>query len=362
MNDLEQTQKYSSWGDKLLNHADVLYSIQVDRKFKPITIQVAPTEICNSDCPFCSVAGRPLRSVMPFSQIQTVLRDFRELGAKAIEITGGGNPMLYKDGDKDINSIISEAHGLGYEIGIITNSHSLKKIKSEVFDKIKWIRISLIQLDEGVAPEDYHFNGFPSTRMGFSYIIYETNGVADEFSRTKKVYQGTTIESIRRILKLVELHPEIKFVRVAGNCLTKGNNLVVKNKFREIFDELDTHKKVFFKEIADNDSPFNEGCYVGMTRPYIAASPHGGDYRVYPCSSFVLQKRNYDLDYSLCTVDKIPETWAAMNQRFKDTGHPYEIKGNDGKNWCSTCKFCYYNNNNRLFHTVANDLPDKNFA
>ena len=92
----DMTQKYSTWGDKLLQHTDVLYSIQRDKIFKPITIQICPCEICDSDCPFCSVAGRPLKSYMPFSDIKQVLEDFKSIGAKSVEITGGGNPMLQR--------------------------------------------------------------------------------------------------------------------------------------------------------------------------------------------------------------------------------------------------------------------------
>ena len=91
------TQQYSTWGDKLLQHTDVLYSIQNDKKFKPITIQLSPCETCSSGCPFCSVAERPLKSYMPFSDIKKTLEDFKQLGAKSIEITGGGEPLLYKD-------------------------------------------------------------------------------------------------------------------------------------------------------------------------------------------------------------------------------------------------------------------------
>ena len=87
------TQKFSTWGDKLLQHTDVLYSIQHDKKFKPITIQLSPCEVCSSGCPFCSVAERPLKSYMPFEKIKQVLRDFRTLGAKSVEITGGGEPL-----------------------------------------------------------------------------------------------------------------------------------------------------------------------------------------------------------------------------------------------------------------------------
>lgn len=359
----ELTQKYSTWGDKLLQHTDVLYSIQSDGIFKPITIQLAPCEVCDSDCPFCSVAGRPLKSYMPFSKIVHTLKSFKHLGAKSVEITGGGNPYLYNDREekKDINDIIEFAHSLGYKIGIITNTHSLKRLKIELHDKIDWIRISLIKLDEGKNPEDYEFNGFPMSKLAFSYIIYETNGMPDQLSRTNKAYQGTTKNSIEKIAKLVELHPEIKFVRIAGNCLIKGNNQKIKNQYREVIDAVDKHSKFFIKDIGMDDSPFNEGCYIGMIRPYIAPNPHGSDYRVYICTSHVLQKRTYDLDYSLCSVDNIIEAWDKMNENYRKSKHPYQVKGNNGTNWCETCKFCYYKFNNKLLHTVANEMPDKDF-
>jgi len=75
----ELTQVYSTWGDKLLQHTDVLDSIQSKKKFKPITIQLAPLEACDSDCPFCSVAGRPLKSYIPFKDIKQILTDFKTL-------------------------------------------------------------------------------------------------------------------------------------------------------------------------------------------------------------------------------------------------------------------------------------------
>ena len=124
------TEQYSTWGDKLLQHTDVLYSIQEQKKFKPITIQLAPCEVCDSDCPFCSVAGRPLKSYIPFEKIVKLLNDFKSLGAKSIEITGGGNPMLYRDREtgENINDIICYAGSLDYDIGLITNSHDLKRL------------------------------------------------------------------------------------------------------------------------------------------------------------------------------------------------------------------------------------------
>lgn len=362
-NNEELTQKFSTWGDKLLQHADVLHTLQRDGRIVPITVQLAPTEVCDSDCPFCSVAGRPIKSSMPFNQVEKCLYDFQMLGAKSIEITGGGNPLLYNSQGKNINDIIRLAHSLKLKIGIITNSHDLKYLNDSVHDLLSWVRVSLIQLDEGVKPEEYNFRDFPLEKLGFSYIIYNgTGGVPDSLSRTKKPYYGTTVESIKNIAKLVELNPGIKFVRIAGDCLIKGNNVTIKEQWQDVINEVDKHGKFFIKDIGNDDGPYEHGCYVGGIRPYIAANPKGGDYQVYICTSHVLNSRTYDLDYSLGKVEDVLKIWGTMSENLRKGLPPYEVKGNGGKNWCGTCNYCYYKFNNKLLHTVVTKLPDGDFA
>jgi len=360
----DKTQQYSTWGDKLLQHTDVLHSIQVHKEFKPITIQLAPCEMCDSDCPFCSVAARPLKSYMEWDKLVKMLQEFKELGAKSLEITGGGNPLLYRDRKekKNINDLVELAYGLGYKIGIITNSESIPRhIKPEVYHMIDWIRISLIKLDEGKDPEDYNFGDFPVEKMGLSYIIYDGSDTPDELSRTNKVYTGTTAETIRRIAKVVELNPEVKFVRLAGNCLIKGNNAAVRDEYKEIVDEVNKLDKFFIKDIGYDDDPYNAGCYVGAIRPYIAPHPQGGDYQVYTCTSHVLNHRTYDMNYSLGSTDEVLSIWKQMDISYAKNGYPYEINGNKGDNWKDECKYCYYKFNNKLLHTVAQEMPDKDF-
>jgi len=357
----ELTQEYATWGDKLLQHTDVLHEMQVHKNIKPITIQLAPTEGCDSDCSFCSVSGRPLKTYIPFENIKQILSDFRKLGAKSVELTGGGNPMIYKDKEskKNINDIIEYAGSLGYDIGIITNSEKLTKIRPELFSMINWIRISLIKLDEGCDPEDYDFGSFPYEKLGFSYIIYDE---CASTPITKKYREGTSEKTIERIAKLVEIHNgNIKFVRFAGNCLIKGNNSLVRKKFGDIVDANDRYKKFFLKTIEDNDGAYDKGCYVGMIRPYVAASPDGNGHNVYICTSHVLNKRTYDTDYSLCKTGDIISKWSEMNESYKVNGYPYEVKNNKGCGWSESCKFCYYANNNKLLHTVAREMKDKNF-
>jgi hypothetical protein len=201
-------------------------------------------------------------------------------------------------------------------------------------------------LDEGKAPEDYDFNEFPINKLGFSYIIYD---------------QDKTESSLNKIQKLVEIYPEIKFVRIAGDCLIKGNNAVVRDEFKSIIEKIDKNQKFFIKDIGLDDEPFDDGCYIGAIRPYIAPNPNGGDYQVYICTSYVLNDRTYDLDYSLGSIDNIDEIWYKMNQSYREKGYPYEIKGNKASSWCGSCNHCFYKFNNKLLHTVANEMPDKNF-
>ena len=316
---------------------------------------------CDSDCDFCSVSGRPLKAYLPWDDIVQILTDFKSLGAKSVELTGGGNPLLYRDKDtkKNINDIIELSHNLGYDIGIITNSEKLTKLRPEVHHMINWIRISLIKLDEGCEPEDYDFGGFPYEKLGFSYIIYgETQATP-----IKKSYRpGTSENTVARIAKLVDLHGgNIKFVRFAGNCLIKGNNSLIRKKFGDVVDSNDKYKKFFIKTIEDNDVPYDNGCYVGMIRPYVAASPDGQGHKVYACTSHVLNKRTYDLDWSLCDTKDIISAWGKMNENYATKGYPYEVKNNVGCGWKDSCQHCFYSNNNKLLHTVSREMKDKNF-
>ena len=364
----EKTQKYATWGDKYLQHTDVLYSIQYEDKFKPINVQLCLCEVCDSDCPFCSVAARPLKSYIPWEKLTKMLVDFREMGAKALEITGGGNPMLYRDrqAKKTISDVVEFAGELGFDIGIITNSENIERhLNPEVFKYVNWLRVSLIKLDEGKEPTDYNFGSFPRDKIGLSYIIYDGTGDApDELSRTNKIYEGTTPKTIEKIVEIIKLNPEIKFCRLAGNALIKNAQVQVQEKWRETIQRLDAFDKFFIKEIWDNCEPYDEGCYVGLTRPYIAPHPDGGDYQVYVCTSHVLEKRTYDMDFSIGSIDNVKEIWDNCNLQYAKTGVPYVIRGAGDGGWKDACPNCFYFNNNKLLHTVSQRMheDDRNFA
>ena len=85
---------------------------------------------------------------------------------------------------------------------------------------------------------------------------------------------------------------------------------------------------------------------------------------MYICTSHVLETRTYDLDFSLGSVDEVLHIWETANKNYALHGFPYHIRGNGGKGWSESCDKCFYFNNNKLLHTVAQtkDDDDRNFG
>jgi len=323
----KQTQHYSTFGDKLLQHTDVLDSIQNKKKFKPITVQLVPTEVCDLNCDYCSVKNRNKKGFIPLDVIKQGLYDFAFMDAKALEITGGGNPLLYPY----INDVIDYAYDLGYDIGIITNSiEPYKYLTYESINKIKWLRVSLSALDNNSnIPVD--FDNIDSSKLGLSYII-----------NTK-----TNEEIIKRISEIA-LQYNVKFVRLAPDCLG-DDALTIKDKWNDVIQKYNSDNKIFLKEINDNYFAFPDGCYVGLVRPYWT---HSG---VYICSSHVLKTQNYEDKWKLCDIKDVYRFYAKSNYNYKLGMKPYDID-------ITNCYHCYYYNNNKLLHTVCHEMPDRNFA
>jgi len=323
----KMTQMYSTFGDKLLQHTDVLNSIQNKKKFKPITVQLCPTERCDLNCHYCSVGNRDKSKTIPLPIIKKGLKDFRQLGAKALEITGGGNPLLYYQ----INEVIDFAYKLGYDIGIITNAYvPLNHLLLSSIQKITWIRISMSALDFDIDTF-FKLGTIPKEKLGLSYII------------NKK----TTENIIQRIAHIASKF-DVKFVRLAPDCLN-DDSLTINKKWNTTIDKYNREGKLFIKEINDNFYPYSDGCYVGMVRPYWNSSG------VYMCSSHVLETKNYEPAWKLCDIENIKRFYKEANEKFKAGRKPYDIE-------LSNCYHCYYYNNNKLLHTVATELPDRNFA
>lgn len=179
---------YCNPQSKILWHLDRVCEFQKTGKTRPLLFEIDPSNKCNHNCPWCNFSE--LRSgskdLMSFATMKTVLSDMNKLDVKAINWTGGGEPLMNPftiDG-------IKYAHTLGLDQGIFTNGSLITEPKARVLcDTMTWVRISLdgtrtYAKSHGTSPKmfDRVIEGIKflvanknQATIGIGFVIHEGN-------------------------------------------------------------------------------------------------------------------------------------------------------------------------------------------
>jgi len=324
----EKEKIFTATGDKLFCHPKVLKKLRDEKIASPIVIHIMPTEICNLNCSFCSVANRAKYSDLPLELIKQVVNTLHKKGLKAVILSGGGEPLIYPQ----INELLEYLFSKGLEVGLITNGILLgRKLKPENLAKFTWIRISTNSLDS-VPDIDIPYFDTNRTTFGFSYVWTSKSG-KDIFDRIKT-----------KIKELKERNMEVSYVRLVPDCNIPSEELLeAHRKLGEIAKELG--KPFFHQPKKIHDTP--EECHLGRVHPVLYT-----DGRIYPCDGNVLNsplddKRFHD-DYSICNWDEIKNFYSKpFHGSLIDT---------------SKCPHCVFKRNNDLLRGIINgeiQIPDK---
>jgi len=314
LDSIKKEQQFTSTHNKLLNHADRLGHIQKDNVWYPISLQVAPTELCNMNCEFCSVKNRGNRS-MKFGTLINYIDTFRILGIKSIEITGGGDPTMYED----INDLIYMCDSLFHlKIGLITNGIALDNITQDNLNRLEWLRISLNGLDYDMKPQVPKIMG----TLGFSYVW------------NKKSFPHT----LHQICKLANKH-NVEYVRIVPDCLNIKNQTELKKEVEDIINT-NTGMEKFFVQTKDYNvcSP----CYMGGLKPFLYT-----DEYVYQCSAVALYERKFSEKWRICHAKDAGKVWP-RNYKFPDNS------------MCEKGK-CFYSEHNKLLGEIQKKVLHSDF-
>lgn len=250
---------FTSTGIKLLRHGEVLAKLNEGIP-TPVSLQVAPTELCTLDCKFCSVVNRTYKSVFEWEKLKTALDTFFKLGVKTVEITGGGDPLLYPQ----INEMIAYCLDAGKLVGMITNGIGInKRLDKSLQARMSWLRISSNTLDYRDhldLPDNFNPDGI----LGFSYCWTENLSTESQLLRIKDI----AVEN------------NVKYIRLVPNCLDSNEDMLTKwdPLLQPMADKLG---HPIFYQPKNFGAPDN--CYLGYIKPFLYC-----DEYVYPCSSTVL--------------------------------------------------------------------------
>lgn len=123
----ELATSFTSTGEKLLFHQEAMENLR-NGKGTPISCWIAPTDVCNARCSFCSVGERP-GDVLPMRIIHGFLDQLQPIGLKSVTLSGGGNVLLYKcpETKTDFNGLADSIHARGLEMAMITNGMPMKE-------------------------------------------------------------------------------------------------------------------------------------------------------------------------------------------------------------------------------------------
>lgn len=110
----------------------------------PIFVQWDLTNKCNLDCNFCfyhlyKLSDWKVEDTIDLDVARKTLDDLKEMGVKAIEFTGGGEPLIHPY----FKEIVTKAKELGFECSLVTNGVLLNDEIIELIKDFKWVRISV---------------------------------------------------------------------------------------------------------------------------------------------------------------------------------------------------------------------------
>lgn len=369
---------------------------------QPIVTHVMLTDICNHSCAFCSVQARAGDSLL-FDDVLSYLDILQRYGLKAVILSGGGNPILYKckQTGKNFNDVVNAIHQRGLEIGLITNGMPLRKfeffhgetkrgslvhideeynlspdgfgykmaastireswgaVRPTTLDKLTWIRISMAGLDHD-ENEVYVPDIDPEkTTLGFSYVAHDIyREPADphhgKVSRPLDLISGDKCRAADqpfddRISKLTEqithyaniYHP--RYVRLLPNCLEPSRIKFRCEQLQHMAYEINevVGKEVAFVQYKPPAAP--KACYLGYVHPVLNC-----DGYVYPCDSCVL---NEAAGHSFANPWRVCH-WSEIGKLYDAPVRSLIV------NPAQTCPGCVFTRSNEILGTVVDGTAD----
>lgn len=276
---------------------------------KPLHVQINPTNRCPLNCSFCSCSARDKEKEISWPVLCEMLYRFKRLGAQAVTITGGGDPLAYPA----INEMLDFCDELGLKIGLVTNGLLFGRVNLASLAKVTWCRVSISQENSAVYDHLQRVVDVPID-WAFSYVLLG----ADD------------IEPLSRALRYANEN-SFTHVRVVDDILGKESRIAEVKKEMLADDSL---------AIYQGRKQYDRGsrrCLVSLLKPNISA-----DGRVMPCCGAQYAQDPPALDYaetmSMGGIDELKTIYG--RQKYFDG---------------SVCSRCYY----RSYNDILNILWDR---
>lgn len=172
------------------------FLVKIIRKKNPFNGAIIINDLCNLNCKHCTVSSKNGKNIC-YKQIEKDLKELYSRGIRFLEITGG-EPFLYKEGDKKLEDIIKIAKAIGfYKILLATNGTFPIKTSADyvwvsidgykkIHDRIRGKTYGRIMKNISESTHQKIFINFTITKLNYKYLE----------SSVKKILSNKNIKGI----------------------------------------------------------------------------------------------------------------------------------------------------------------------
>jgi organic radical activating enzyme len=288
----------------------------------PIHAQVIPTNRCNLNCTFCSCRKRNKQDELSLNELTQLACDLKQLGCRAVTITGGGEPLMHKQ----INEIIDRFSVNGIKVGLVSNGLLLGRLTEETLQKIVWCRISCaddrVATDATFAVIKKTITAGKNVDWAFSYVIGKDHN-SKNLQNYIRFANDNNFTHVRVVSDLCDLEESPDMSTIKSGITIDDSKVIYQGR------------KEFTHGVKD--------CRISLLRPTI-----GADGNIYPCCGVQYAWQESPLD--------LPE---GMKM-----GHIRDIKAiyaNQGIFDGTQCYRCYYGEYNETLDILTQNIEHREF-
>jgi MoaA/NifB/PqqE/SkfB family radical SAM enzyme len=346
--------------DKVLYHPDKLADMRAGRQCYPVLLQLMPHNKCPHNCDFCSYRIEHNKnnelfdgaSHIPYDVMTQLLNDFYVMGGKAIEATGGGEPLMYPYFDDMINLI----HQYEFDYSLVTNGVLLTEARAQfIAPNMMWARVSIDAGSEETyrrirhaRPYDFikalkaianlrHYAKHPQFKLGAGFVV--TNDNFYEIVDMCKLVKDAGADNVR--ISAV-FHPLGKDY---FNKDTIGIGMRLSREAEGLNDKNFHVYNLFDERINNLKAPTQDYQFCG-TKELLCVI--GGDCNVYYCCSLAFNKHGL---IGNLKKQSFKHLWDSLSKKE-------QFAGLDARK----CPVCLYElRNKRINELLKKDIPHVNF-
>ena len=167
----------------------------------PLQTVIFITDQCNLQCKHCCVFAQKAVKQKSYEQIRTELEKAHKLGSRFVDFEGG-EPTLWKEDDRDLNSLIRLAKEIGFFSATVT-TNAITSFKGSEADSI-WVSLDgLGKYHDAVRGEG-----------AFEKLVKNIETANHKDLSVNMVVSKLNVESVDETIEFAKSNPHIKSISI----------------------------------------------------------------------------------------------------------------------------------------------------